>query len=194
MSSTTGVPRPPSASGDSATDRSGGARLLAIGGGKGGVGKTFVTANLATALARLGKRVVVVDTRRTATCDVADLFLQIQPGSDGHLFGGLLNYLKDQKLLNQPYLDAHTSGRHDALAAVADLDANAVCQATGLTAENLGQFYQWFGETEKTVTVYSQGINQSATGTDKCNAIINCHLATGRIAQPGAGPFSITGS
>ena len=61
MSSTTGVPRPPSASGDSATDRSGGARLLAIGGGKGGVGKTFVTANLATALARLGKRVVVVD-------------------------------------------------------------------------------------------------------------------------------------
>ncbi len=38
-----------------------GARLLAIGGGKGGVGKTFVTANLATALARLGQRVVVVD-------------------------------------------------------------------------------------------------------------------------------------
>ena len=44
-----------------ASERQAGARLLAIGGGKGGVGKTFVTANLATALARLGKRVVVVD-------------------------------------------------------------------------------------------------------------------------------------
>ncbi len=41
--------------------RSAGPRLLAIGGGKGGVGKTFVTANLATSLARLGQRVVVVD-------------------------------------------------------------------------------------------------------------------------------------
>ncbi len=64
MNSTTGVPRPPSASGGSASmasERQAGARLLAIGGGKGGVGKTFVTANLATALARLGKRVVVVD-------------------------------------------------------------------------------------------------------------------------------------
>ena len=44
-----------------ASERQAGARLLATGGGKGGVGKTFVTANLATALARLGKRVVVVD-------------------------------------------------------------------------------------------------------------------------------------
>lgn len=38
-----------------------GPRLLAVGGGKGGVGKTFIAANLATALARLGQRVVAVD-------------------------------------------------------------------------------------------------------------------------------------
>ena len=45
----------------------------------------------------------------------------------------------------------------------------------------------------KVVTVYSQGINQSSSGTDKVNAILNCHLATGRIGQPGMGPFSVTG-
>jgi assimilatory nitrate reductase catalytic subunit len=43
------------------------------------------------------------------------------------------------------------------------------------------------------VTLYSQGVNQSAQGTDKVNAIINCHLATGRIGKPGASPFSLTG-
>ena len=36
-------------------------------------------------------------------------------------------------------------------------------------------------------------MNQSVQGTDKVNAIINCHLATGRIGQPGMGPFSLTG-
>lgn len=63
MSSTTGVRRPQSPPGVPIQGRndSAGPRLLAIGGGKGGVGKTFVTANLATALARLGKRVIVVD-------------------------------------------------------------------------------------------------------------------------------------
>ncbi len=43
------------------------------------------------------------------------------------------------------------------------------------------------------MTVFSQGVNQSSSGTDKVNAIINCHLATGRIGRPGMGPFSVTG-
>ena len=43
------------------------------------------------------------------------------------------------------------------------------------------------------MTLYSQGVNQSSSGTDKVNAIINCHLATGRIGRPGMGPFSLTG-
>ncbi len=54
-------------------------------------------------------------------------------------------------------------------------------------------FYRWWAETERVVTVYSQGVNQSACGTDKVNAIINCHLYTGRIGRPGMGPFSVTG-
>ena len=47
--------------------------------------------------------------------------------------------------------------------------------------------------TPRVVTCFSQGVNQSAQGTDKVNAIINCHLATGRIGKPGMGPFSLTG-
>ncbi|MEY4720638.1 MAG: hypothetical protein RIQ46_363, partial [Pseudomonadota bacterium] len=43
------------------------------------------------------------------------------------------------------------------------------------------------------VTLFSQGANQSRSGTDKGNAIINLHLAMGRINAPGMGPFSITG-
>src|SRR5678815_99386 len=50
-----------------------------------------------------------------------------------------------------------------------------------------------FTRTERVVTLYSQGVNQSSTGTDKVNAILNCHLATGRIGRAGMGPFSLTG-
>ncbi len=68
-----------------------------------------------------------------------------------------------------------------------------VASATGLSPLAIQRFYDLFAQREKVVTVFSQGVNQSAAGTDKVNAIINCHLATGRIGRPGMGPFSVTG-
>src|SRR4030095_2693635 len=62
-----------------------------------------------------------------------------------------------------------------------------------LPKADLETFFDWFARTEKTVTLYSQGVNQSSAGVDKVNALINCHLLTGRIGRPGMGPFSITG-
>ena len=139
------------------------------------------------------KQFVVIDTRRTATCDEADLFLQIKPGSDGYLFGGLLKFLVDAGAADKRYLQAHVEGQTEALMAVSGLSVAVVAQFTGLPEEILQRFYRLFQANERVVSFYSQGINQSATGTDKCNAIINCHLVTGRLGRPGCGPFSITG-
>ncbi len=65
--------------------------------------------------------------------------------------------------------------------------------AAGCRRSRCAEFYRLFARTERTVTLYSQGVNQWSFGTDKVNAIINCHLASGRIGRPGMGPFSITG-
>jgi assimilatory nitrate reductase catalytic subunit len=139
------------------------------------------------------KRIVVIDPRRTATSDAADLHLQIAPGSDAFLFVGLLNHLHSNGSADHGYIKAHTQGLEDAVTAAMAMTPAHVAASTGLDIDQLEQFYRWFGDTEKVVTFYSQGINQSATGTDKCNAIINCHLVTGRLGHPGMGPFSVTG-
>jgi assimilatory nitrate reductase catalytic subunit len=68
-----------------------------------------------------------------------------------------------------------------------------VAKITGVSQSELEHFYRQFADTERTVTVWSQGVNQSSAGTDKVNAIINCHLLTGRIGREGMGPFSVTG-
>lgn len=138
-------------------------------------------------------RVVVVDPRKTATCDIADLHLAISPGSDGYLFTGLLHYLNAYDKLDQGFIDNHTNGFSEALAIAENTDLETLAEQLDVDPVLLERFYRWFGDTEKTVTLYSQGINQSSTGTDKGNAIINCHLATGRVGKPGMGPFSITG-
>ena len=142
-----------------------------------------------------GARIVVIDPRRTATGDEADLFLAIAPGTDTALFSGLLAHLAEIGALDQAYIDAHTTGFTEALARARQIapDAAATAAATGLDEGDVARFFQLFRANQKAVTCFSQGVNQSAQGTDKVNAIINCHLATGRIGRPGMGPFSLTG-
>jgi assimilatory nitrate reductase catalytic subunit len=150
---------------------------------------------LAAAKAARGTRVVVVDPRRTATCEMADLHLPIRLGSDVALFGGLLVHLATRGAIDRRWMDRHTSGLDAALAAAkaAVPDAAAVAAITGVDRAAIETFHYWFAATDRTVTLYSQGVNQSSSGTDKVNAIINCHLATGRIGRTGTGPFSLTG-
>ncbi|MCF7966436.1 MAG: molybdopterin-dependent oxidoreductase [Methylobacter tundripaludum] len=137
-------------------------------------------------------KIVVIDPRRTVSCDIADLHLPLASGSDAALFNGLLHFLSGQGVLDQAYIKAHTEGFELALNA-ACIDIEQVADTCRLDKDDLHRFYEWFASHEKVVSLYSQGINQSSSGTDKVNAIINCHLATGRIGKPGCGPFSLTG-
>jgi assimilatory nitrate reductase catalytic subunit len=142
-----------------------------------------------------GARMIVIDPRRTDTAGDADLFLGLKPGTDTALFSGLLVQLADTGALDKDYIARYTSGFEDALARARSIAGSmaATALATGLSEQDVATFFQMFGNTPRVVTLYSQGVNQSAQGTDKVNAIINCHLATGRIGKPGASPFSLTG-
>jgi assimilatory nitrate reductase catalytic subunit len=142
-----------------------------------------------------GAKIVVVDPRRTATAEDVDLFLPVAPGMDTALFCGLLVNLADTHALDYEYIDAHVAGLPEALARAREIapDVMATAAATGLAPADVVRFFDLFRDTPKTVTCFSQGVNQSAQGTDKVNAIINCHLAAGRIGKEGAGPFSLTG-
>ncbi|MCL7942571.1 nitrate reductase [Marinobacter sp. ATCH36] len=147
------------------------------------------------AAAREGRRVVVIDPRRTATSELADLHLALRPGTDTVLFNGLLRWLADEGGMDRTYIDAHCQGFEEALASSrsAAPDVVSVARQCDLSPNDVETFYRWFASTPRTVTAFSQGVNQSVAGTDKGNSIINCHLATGRIGKPGAGPFSLTG-
>src|SRR5215475_13642535 len=140
-------------------------------------------------------KIVVIDPRRTATGEEADLFLPIAPGADTALFSGLLVYLADRLALDYGYIDRHTADFENALVRAREIapDIAATAAATGLAPDDVTRFFELFRVTPRVVTCYSQGVNQSAQGTDKVNAIVNCHLATGRIGKCGMGPLSLTG-
>lgn len=144
---------------------------------------------VAAKAARPEMKIINIDPRRTASSDLADLHLALAPGSDVALFNHLLAAIHDQGALDSQFVSNHVEGFDDALSAASSGDVSV----TGLSDAELTAFTRaWIG-TEKVVTIYSQGVNQSTSGADKVNAILNCHLATGRIGHPGMGPFSVTG-
>jgi len=140
-------------------------------------------------------QVIVIDPRKTATCDIADMHLQIKSGKDSVLFNGLLTYLNDNKEINRQFVDNCVEGMQQALDAAYESSANIddVAHICGISKDDLEAFYNMFARKEKVITLFSQGVNQSHTGTDNVNAIINCHLLSGRIGRPGMGAFSLTG-
>ena len=142
-----------------------------------------------------GLFVVVIDPRSTASCDIADLHLPVRSGTDAYLFNGLFSFLNENGNGNQVFINHCTSGFSDTLACaqVSSDSLQDVAAMCDIPVTSLDLFFNKFADNERVVTVYSQGINQSSSGADKVNAIINCHLLTGRIGRPGMGPFSFTG-
>jgi assimilatory nitrate reductase catalytic subunit len=151
-------------------------------------------------------KIIVADPRRTDTAEQADLFLQLQPGSDVMLFHGMLHTMLWEGWLDAAYIAAHTTGFDELKALVRDCTPERVAQVCGLRKEDLFTAAQWFagldgqgfagmggGPRRPTLSLYCQGLNQSSSGTAKNATLINLHLATGQIGQPGAGPFSLTG-
>jgi assimilatory nitrate reductase catalytic subunit len=142
-----------------------------------------------------GAKIINIDPRRTATSEGVDLQLSIKPGMDSVLFAWLLVQIKAHHAIDHAYAEAHLSGLDTAYAGALRIapDLSCVSSRTGLSHAEIETFTQWFIASQRVVTCYSQGVNQSAQGTDKVNAILNCHLVTGRIGKPGCGPLSLTG-
>jgi assimilatory nitrate reductase catalytic subunit len=154
----------------------------------------IVYQRIQAARAARGTRLVAIDPRRTESCEGADIHLALRPGSDVALMNGLLAHCWREGLIDEAFCAAHVDvppGFWELLNAHHDLWS--VARACDLPPAELNHFFELFAAHPRTVTLFSQGINQSLRGTDQVNAILNLHLATGRIGKPGAAPFSITG-
>ncbi|EFC85552.1 molybdopterin oxidoreductase [Parafrankia sp. EUN1f] len=141
-----------------------------------------------------GARLIVVDPRRTATAEKADLFLQIRPGTDLALLNGLLHLLVEGGHLDETFIAEHTDGWDQMPGFLADYPPSTVAERTGLTEADLRRAAEWIADAGATwMSCWTMGLNQSTHGTWNTNALINLHLATGAICRRGAGPFSLTG-
>ncbi|WP_243075039.1 bifunctional nitrate reductase/sulfite reductase flavoprotein subunit alpha [Microbacterium sp. SS28] len=140
-----------------------------------------------------GAKLIVVDPRRTATADRADLYLPIAPGTDLALLNGILHLLVEDGAIDEEFIAAHTDGWEGMREFLAEYPPARVAEVTGLPEDDIRTAARWIAEAGEWMTLWTMGLNQSTQGTWHTNAICNLHLATGAICRPGSGPFSLTG-
>ena len=139
------------------------------------------------------RHLIVVDPRRTETARAATLHLQIAPGTDVSLFNGMLHAMLKHGWCDEDYIRAHTEGFDSLLEGIADTPTERAAAICGVPEKDIIEAAGIFATSRSTLSLYCQGLNQSASGTAKNVALINLHLATGQLGRRGAGPFSLTG-
>ncbi|MGH8740274.1 MAG: molybdopterin-dependent oxidoreductase, partial [Burkholderiales bacterium] len=139
------------------------------------------------------QHLIVVDPRRTETARAAGLHLAIAPGTDVALFNGMLHVILWEGWGDKGYIRRHTENFDAVRAAVREFTPRATASACGIPEIDVIEAARLFARSSSTLSLYCQGLNQSASGTAKNAALINLHLATGQIGKPGAGPLSLTG-
>lgn len=142
---------------------------------------------------KAGAKLIVVDPRRTATAEKADLFLRVKPGTDLALLNGLLHLLVENDHIDRDFIAEHTEGWEAMPAFLADYPPTRVSQITGIPEADIRAAARMIGAAGEWMTCWTMGLNQSTHGTWNTNAVCNLHLATGAICRPGSGPMSLTG-
>lgn len=142
---------------------------------------------------KAGAKLIVVDPRRSATADKADLFLPIKPGTDLALLNGLLHLLLKNGHTDPAFIANFTEGWEAMPQFLEDYCPEHVAAITGLAEADIRQAADWIGQAAEWMSCWTMGLNQSTHGTWNTNALCNLHLATGAICRTGSGPFSLTG-
>ncbi|HEY9413704.1 MAG TPA: bifunctional nitrate reductase/sulfite reductase flavoprotein subunit alpha [Pseudonocardia sp.] len=142
---------------------------------------------------KAGAKLIVVDPRRTATADKADLYLQVRPGTDLALLNGLLHLIVENGHVDEEFVSAFTRGWEEMPEFLADYPPAVVAEITGLSESDIAAAAEMIGTAGNWMSCWTMGLNQSTHGTWNTNAICNLHLATGAICRTGSGPFSLTG-
>lgn len=138
-------------------------------------------------------RIIVSDPRVTQSCAMADLHLQLHPGTDIVLHHAIGRLLIEQGKTDTAFIRQHTEGfakYRDVVMQRSIAEAAIIC---GIPETQLYEAAALIGEAKGFMTMWTMGLNQSVIGVHKNLSLINLHLVTGHIGKPGSGPFSLTG-
>ena len=138
-------------------------------------------------------KIIVVDPRVTDTCSIADLHLQLNPGTDITLNHAIGRVLIENGDIDLDFIANNTQGFEKYKELVFQTAIKQAAIICGVSDADIRLAARYIGDAKGFISMWTMGLNQSVIGVNKNLSLINLNLITGHIAKPGSGPFSLTG-
>ena len=138
-------------------------------------------------------KIIVIDPRKTQSCELADLHLQIFPGTDVVLLQAMGRCLIESGDIDWNFITEHTQGFDAYKDQVLEKSLEEASEICGVSERDIKRAAEYIGEAKGFLSLWAMGLNQSSDGVNKNLALIALNLITGHIGKPGSGPFSLTG-
>ena len=138
-------------------------------------------------------KIIVSDPRVTQSCAIADVHLQVQPGTDIVLHHAIGRCLIENGWVDNDFINAHTDGFDKYRTTVFERTLHESAEICGVAASDIQAAARCIGQAKSFITMWTMGLNQSVVGVHKNLSLINLNLITGHIGKAGSGPFSLTG-
>ena len=138
-------------------------------------------------------KIIVSDPRKTQTCSLADVHLQLSPGTDIVLHHAIGRCLIEEGDIDVDFIQAHTEGFEKYANTVFKKTVQQAALICGIAEADIRKAASYIGAAKGFISMWTMGLNQSVIGVNKNLSLINLNLITGQIGKPGAGPFSLTG-
>jgi len=142
---------------------------------------------------RKGAGLIVADPRKTELAAMADVWLQLKPGSDVALLNGLMHIILRDGLQDRAFIDHCTSGFDSVAATVANYPPDVVERITGIDSALLERAARLYAQAEQAQIFYTLGITEHCWGTDNVLSIANLAMMTGNVGKPYSGVNPLRG-
>ena len=157
------------------------------------IGNHPVAATFMKNAVKAGKKLILLDPRRTALSRHATYNLQFRPDTDVALLNSLMHVIIKEKLCDEKYITEHTTDFEKLKANVADYSPEKVAPICGIPEETLREVARTYATAESAIILWGMGISQHIHGTDNSRCLIALSLMTGQIGRPGTGLHPLRG-
>ncbi len=140
-----------------------------------------------------GAKLIVADPREIWMAEMADIHLQLKPGTDVWLLQAMAHVIVTENLHDQAFIDAHTEGFEKVVAKVAEYTPEQAEKITGVPAEDIRTAARWYATTKHAGIYYTLGITEHTHGTDNVYCLANLVLMTGHLGVHAAGMNPLRG-
>jgi formate dehydrogenase major subunit len=136
---------------------------------------------------RRGATLIVADPRRTELARLADIHLQLRPGTNVALLNGLGHVVAREGLLARPFIEARTQGLEEWMKAVEPCTPEWTESVTGVPAALVREAARLYATAGASMCVHGLGVTEHRWGSHGVIALCDLALAAGQIGRPGTG-------